>query len=131
MGTFATALHVGFIDGNQWCLLHPLIYLSRKGLLVTCPAGMTTDFASIPRLLWWRYPKSGPWAPAAVIHDGLYAGEAVTLPRVALTRRQADAMLRDGMKALGIGWQTRLVFYLAVRLGGRRAWTNARSEAVT
>lgn len=124
---FLSDLEVEFVDGDTWLLVAPLVYRTGDGLVITCPAGTTTDFASTPRVLWWRYPKSGPWAPAAAVHDGLYRGTAVVSSARVLARVDADRVLREAMATLGISARTRLEFYWAVRVGGGRAWSQPRA----
>jgi len=80
---------------------------------VVVPAGTVTDFASIPRPLWWLYPPDGPWAEAAVIHDWLYS-------RGLLSRFLSDAIFREAMARYGVPWWRRAILYYAVRLFGGR-----------
>lgn len=90
--------------------------------------GQVTDLASIPRIVWPLWPPDGPWAEAAVFHDecyksrgtfayGIHPGLAVPL-----TRQGCDAVLQDGMAALGVGSVPRVIIWEAVRLFGGRAW---------
>lgn len=120
MSGFLTPLNLQDIDGERFTLLTPLIYRSaERKKLYGVPAGFVTDFASIPRPLWWRYPKSGKWNKAAVLHDYLYATNGVT-------RAQADALFREALKVCDVNWWTRHVFYTAVRAGGWKAWAAYR-----
>jgi hypothetical protein len=58
-----------------WALAAPLPFEAGKkgsGLLITVPAGFTTDLASIPRFArWWLNPADARFAKAAIIHDYL------------------------------------------------------------
>ncbi len=81
---------------------------------VVVPAGFVTDFASIPRALWWLYPPDGPWAEAAVVHDFLYS-------RPEVSRFLADALFWRMMRMSRVPWFRATVMYWAVRLFGRRA----------
>lgn len=56
------------VEGEQWMLLAPLVW-SGADWQITVPAGFVTNFANIPRILWWLWPRSGSWNPAAVVHD--------------------------------------------------------------
>lgn len=91
------------------------------GTVIDVPAGVNTDLASIPRLLWSILPPNGNYAPAAIVHDRLYRDHRVGA--VMVTRIQADAVLLAAMAELGdVAWLTRWVIYLAVRIGAWWAW---------
>jgi len=80
--------------------------------IITVPAGFETDFASIPKALWWYIAPTSPQIrDGAIVHDFLYAMRLV--PRLC-----ADAILREAMKALGASITERNVVYYAVRLRG-------------
>src|SRR5688500_13813630 len=78
-------------DGEHFMLLAPLVYRADDSRVFTIPAGFVTDFASIPRVMWVRYPKSGPWNKAAVLHDWLYVQNGVT-------RSEADGLFKEAME---------------------------------
>ena len=98
---------------------------------VTVPVGFRTDFASIPRPFRNIFSPTGRYGKAAVCHDYLYnrgwigqlfiddltgdTFEHHTYP----TRKEADDILMEGMKVLGVGRITRFCVYWAVRIGGR------------
>lgn len=114
---FLTDLNVEFVPGGKyWLVTSPLIYddaEQKKGVEV--PAGFLTDFASVPRGLWNLFPKVGPWAPAAVVHDFCY--------RYALyDKKVADLMFLHAMEDLGIGRVTRRLMYLGVRVFGNGSY---------
>ncbi len=90
------------------------------GFVVDVPAGVETDLASIPRILWPLLSPGGDYAPAAIVHDRLYHNHEVRGAPV--TRAEADGVLLAGMKELGIGWLTRWTIYSAVRVGAWWAW---------
>lgn len=89
---------------------------------VTIQAGFRLDFASVPRPLWWLFPRIGRYAPAALVHDAVYREGKVE-------RVQADAlflaiMAQDKTPA----WQ-RWPMYLAVRAFGWMPWRRMRRAA--
>ncbi len=43
------------------------------GAVIRVPAGYETDFASIPRQLWWLINPFGDQAEGSIVHDWLYA----------------------------------------------------------
>ena len=71
-----------------------------------------TDFASVPRPLWWILPRWGRYGNAAVIHDFCYWDQK-RIPK----RKEADRIFLEAMSILRVGWLTRHVMYLAVRIG--------------
>jgi hypothetical protein len=122
---------------SLWALQRTLTY--RTGPLtipadicaISVPPGFITDLASIPRWAWIILPPDGPWLKAAIIHDYLYetSGSGVwnnrppsVAPAKVFTRRQADAILREGMQNRGVGPIRRTIIYLAVRIGGWAGW---------
>jgi len=119
----------------QWEVGSPLTYevgAEGSGESITVPPGATTDLASIPRAFWRLYPPDGPWLKAAVVHDWLYRNQGINCGqmvraegvnwRVTYSRAQADAILKEAMGVLGVGWLEREVIYRAVRLGGGSGW---------
>ena len=130
------------VDGRSlWAVAKPLTYRSHAGDIITLPPGMTTDLASIPRLLWSFLPPDGPWVQIAVFHDLLYKthGTGVYLFKrpdgtvgrsqasrsraTPYTRQEADELLRDGMNDLGVSGWRRWAIYNGVRVGGGAGWS--------
>lgn len=126
-------------NGHSYYALRDRLSLRRAdGTVLTAPAGMVTDLASIPQAVWPILPPDGSYAQAAAIHDDCYRTEGSFVwrwpahPRAPpfigltgrgpLTRSECDEVLREGMFALGTpAWQ-RVVIYEAVRLGGAAGW---------
>lgn len=117
-------------DGRcTWLVTAPLTYdvgVEGSGVTITVPAGATTDLASIPRFAWsLGFPPDGPWLKAAVVHDNLYRnrGDVIRTGHPApYTRAEADAVLKEAMGVLGVGWFERAVIYRAVRTFGGSGW---------
>ncbi|MDQ4148457.1 MAG: DUF1353 domain-containing protein [Actinomycetota bacterium] len=89
--------------------------------LIEVPQGFITDFASVPRPLWWLYAPWGRHGHAAVLHDwGYYEQDR--------QRREYDRIFLEAMVVLGVGRVKRRLMWLAVRSpGGWLAWqANAR-----
>lgn len=97
----------------------------RYGLRVHVPVGFQTDFASVPRFLWWLFPPQGRGSRAAVVHDYLCVSQACS-------RFMADAIFREGMRELGVPWWRRVSMYYAVRGYSicRGVWRTVRRYAV-
>lgn len=105
------------------------------------PAGFKTDFASVPKVLWWILPPHGKHAKAAVVHDWLYVvrpevratklGNTWTASTYTrhVTRREADGVFRRIMKECGVGWLRRYIMWAGVRLGGWVSWMQRHGQA--
>ena len=110
-------------DGRSW-VLYSSDFAYRvnddPGDLVEVPAGFVTDFASVPRPLWWLYAPWGRHGHAAVLHDwGYYKQDR--------SRREYDGIFLEAMEVLGVRPFKRRMMWLAVRGPGWFAWTaNAR-----
>lgn len=109
-----------FDDGVHWSLLEEFDYTTDEGMLIRCPKGMVTDFASVPKLFWNILPPWGKYGKAALVHDFLYSHHRST--RLGYSRSQADWILVQAMVDCGCNRLECIVIYLAVRLGGWKAW---------
>lgn len=121
--TFSPHLDLEYIDGTRWKLTEAFSYKTNAGDTILVPAGFVTDFASVPKFMFWRR-NTGSYGKAAVIHDSLYQFNGVT-------RSRADAIFLEAMTNSGVGWFTRHSFYLGVRLGGWKPWNAYRSQEHT
>jgi hypothetical protein len=111
-------------DGVVWWELgEGFFYTTPSGILIEVPSPMITDLASIPKPLQCWLSPAGPYMPAALVHDLLYARHRAG-SRI-WTKDQADNILMAGMVDLGVGWFTRQVVYDGVRIGGDDAWNRA------
>ena len=130
MSAFLTPLRFEDDGGLPFTLTEPLRYQSDVlGDEVCVPVGFRTDLASIPRGLWNVLPKVGKWDKAAVVHDALYFYGRIPIQGRAVTKAEADAVLREAMTLDGVGWWARFVIYSGVRLGGFVAWNHYREGA--
>lgn len=81
-------------DGQWYCLLEPLAFLDVDEEYYEAPAGTLTDFASVPRAVWWIWPKQGKHSAATVIHDHLCTERTLPSPKVhGIYRRALRACL--------------------------------------
>lgn len=86
-------------------------HFEHENVKLVIPKGYTTDFASVPQLLWWLIPAHGNAAMPAIIHD--YTCEYGILPRW-----QCDKIFLQLLKKANIStWQYSLM-YLYVRALG-------------
>lgn len=111
-------------DGKSWVVItgdfkYDVGY-EGSGDSVAVPRGMVSDFASVPRPIWWFAAPWGRHGHAAVIHDaGYYLQDR--------SRREYDQIFLEAMEVLEVGRLKRGLMYRAVRWFGRWAWEdNAR-----
>ncbi|MGK2928811.1 MAG: DUF1353 domain-containing protein [Acidimicrobiales bacterium] len=114
-------------DGRTWIIVSDdfryEIGVEGSGDEVSVPQWMATDFASVPRPVWWFAAPWGRHGHAAVIHDtGYYRQDR--------TRRAYDGLFLEAMGVLGTHPVRARLMYWSVRLFGRWAWrANARRSA--
>ncbi len=109
---------------SRYTLLSSLTFVSAVHGPITAPAGMETDFASIPRFAFGYIAPDDPAIEyASVIHDFLYnIRGALQQDRAPLTRQQCDAVLREAMLASGARPAQAAVVYSIVRIFGGSHW---------
>jgi Protein of unknown function (DUF1353) len=125
-------LHLIEVDGSEGVLEQPLqFYSAELGLVVVAPAGMETDFASIPRGLWNIFPKRGKHDRGAVLHDAGYRGhlQSAAGTTLALSKHTIDRLFREAMGAGGVGRVSRNLMYRAVSWFGGTAFENGQRIA--
>ena len=123
MSRFTNVLVVSpLVDGKSWYLRGPFGYAvgsEDSEDVIDVPEGFMTDFASVPRPLWWLFPRWGRYGNAAVIHDYLYWDRS-------RSRKDSDGIFLQAMRVLEVGVVTRTLLYLAVRIGGWAAWWGSK-----
>lgn len=91
------------------------------------PRGFVTDYASVPRFFQRLLPQRGKYGPAAVAHDWLYWCRGVARAGdTPLTKDQADHVLLDLSRRLGVGCIDRNMLFYGVQIGGKSTWDNYR-----
>jgi hypothetical protein len=96
-------------DNFYWCDRN-------NGHVIVVPSGFVTDFASIPMPARLVLPSDGPYAPAAILHDYMYA---VGRPGY---RLYADNVLGSAMVYYRVGDMKRRTVYEAVRNFGESGY---------
>ena len=86
--------------------------------------GFWTDYASIPKLLWWWYDPLD-YREEGALHDWLYKEQKWNGKK--LTRKQADQVLYDFVERVH-GKITARNFYYAVRMGGKKTWNKYKKK---
>lgn len=118
---FKTDLVVTHLVGTgSYRLKEALIYAGSD--LVVIPEGFIFDGASVPQIFTNLFPKSGArYDRAACLHDWLYATQTTS-------RKEADDLFLEAMKADGVNWATRRTIYRAVRMFGWSAWNKVKKH---
>lgn len=132
MSRFLTPLVVEILPpakgmGRQvYRLKQDFMYRSALVGLVVCPEGMTTDFASIPRIAW-RYldPEDPCILFASLVHDLLYERGGKMENGRRYDRETADKVLIEAMSSSGARWDQKQAAYAAVRAFGAIHWQEA------
>lgn len=94
-----------------------LFTYNRKTYKELIPKGFTTDFGSIPKIFRnWLSNVSG-YNKAYLLHDYQY-----TETESNITRKEADEILRENLKFLGMNLFDRNSVYFAVRCFGGKRW---------
>lgn len=85
---------------------------------VYAPAGMLTDLASIPQIVWNLLPPGGKYGAAAIVHDRLCNTLQLTQAGklISIDRKKADAILGEAMEILKVPFWKRILISSAVSL---------------
>jgi len=128
MSSFTSLLVVSPMpDGRNWKLFRPFTYhigskYSRRFIRVA--AGFITDFASIPKFIFWLLPWWAKFSKPSVLHDWLYRVKAIIGELI--TRKEADDIFYEAMlicfRHHKLGPAVAFIEYWAVRIFGWVAW---------
>ncbi len=110
---------------QRYELERDFVFRSKAFGTLTVPAGLLTDFASVPRLVWTYLSPEDPCILfASIVHDWLYSVRG-HLPLRRLTRAECDAILHEAMLVCGArrrqAWLAHRA-HRAVRLFGGSRW---------
>ena len=104
---------------------------------IIVPAGFYTDFASIPKAMWWLYSPWGVYGPAAVLHDYLYYTTGLRYMYSdwrnigPYDKRECDIIFEQCMSYDGVHTLNRKAFFYAVDNFGSQPWKNYRDHNET
>lgn len=100
-------------SGRIYTLLEEIEYYrsENKNEVLVVPKGFKSDFATTPRIVWSLFPPFGSYAKSAVLHDFLCEKFHAGL----CSRKFADLIFLESMKAVGVNKITRNVLYFSVR----------------
>lgn len=97
----------------------------RRGTSHTVGAGFEFDWDSLTRLLVVVYAwLKGRMRHAAALHDHLYRHGVWS--GVEISRREADLLMWDAMRAEGVALRHAIPLYIGVRAGGWWSWHKHR-----
>ena len=103
------------VGSDKWRLLNDLVYHSDVvGGAITAPAGMTSDFASIPKIFRIFVKTDDPLLQApSVIHDWLYRHATLDNGK-RVGKLTVDRVYNEAMKVSGVRPYIRwpIMFYL-------------------
>ena len=118
------------INGRRHKLGKALRYICSNGDVVIADMGFISDFASIPWPARMLLPRSGPYNPAAVIHDWLYEKQVISgdVGLVPVSRLRADQIFLEAMRVCKVPVWKRRIMYRGVRLGGWAPWANHKRK---
>jgi hypothetical protein len=118
---FPRPLHLEPMEnGHRWLLVAPFEFVDGVDF-VHVPAGFVSDLNSVPRVVWWWFPKTE--SPAAgLVHDFLYRYPGKR------TREQVDKMHLRILELLGVRKSKRMAAYYGIRIGSGGAWTRYRAD---
>ena len=106
--------------GNFWVLKRAFLFYYSNGndlaINVIVPVDFTTDFISVPRILYAIFPPIGKYNKAAIVHDYLYSKQC----QVGVSRLDADRILLQALEILKVSMSRRLLIYCGVRLFGKK-----------
>lgn len=95
----------GRVHGWELCEVVSYYLDEPGGDTVHVPPQFETDFASVPRPIWFWIAPWGRHGRAAIVHDFLYQRGSITRADGTLdrpSRREADRIFRDAMAVLDV-----------------------------
>lgn len=126
MGFCEETVEVRKLSDDRWELTEPLHYCGNVEVFEV-ETEKPTDFASVPRVLWWLFPRYGEYTKAAILHDYLCGKADVG----EFNRADADGIFRRSMREQGVPFLRRWVMWAAVRFGsGPRSLLARPGEAL-
>ena len=118
MSQFTDPLVVELVDKNLWKLASSFEYHVGKypsDEVIEVPSGFVTNFASVPRILWWVISPIDKHAKAATVHDYCYFIHYDS-------KERCDDIFAEAMKVLGVKKWKIFFMYWSVRLFAQSSW---------
>ena len=128
MSSFTSPLIVSpMANGRNWRLVRAFTYRVGKQYsrrFIRVPAKFETDFASIPKLVFWVLPWWAKFNKSSVLHDWLYKEQKIMGKFI--TRLEADRIWLEAMhiefRHHHSGKFYAMLEYVLVRMFGFMAW---------
>jgi hypothetical protein len=111
-------------NGHRFRVIENWILHSLKLGKVIIKAGFWTDYATIPRMLWWLFDPLD-YREEGTYHDWLYKEQVIN--GKSITRKQADQELYEFVLQ-NHDKKTARTFYWGVRIGGSKPWNEYRKD---
>lgn len=104
--------------GESEAVLMEAWHVVVRGRELCVPAGVSTDGASIPRMLWrvCGHPLMSPRVYAATMHDWLYRNGH----KIGISRKEADEIYYALLRHFGVAAWRAGIEYCALRFFGAR-----------
>lgn len=103
-----------FISDRNVALDTPLKWVGKTQTFVV-PRGFVSDFATVPKFLWWMFGPTGKYTAAAILHDWLCTMLWTLHPPA--SARDTDGIFRRRCKELGVDFMSRWLLWTGVRWG--------------
>jgi hypothetical protein len=103
-----------FISDYQIALDSPLKWVGKTETFIV-PKGFVSDFATVPKFLWWLFGPTGKYTAAAILHDWLCTLLGTRCPPA--SARDTDGIFRRRCKELGVDYVSRWLLWTGVRWG--------------
>lgn len=124
---FKNELDIRHLGGKNFLLLRNLyFYSARLDRVVMAPAGMITDFASIPWFAQSFVQVLGNNIRSAVLHDFNCRPEGKAENR--LSQKQTDQLFQEGLAVDQVRWSKSRVMYSGVAVFQRIKYLFKRGE---
>lgn len=122
--SWSKILSVGDGGGRRRLVADVVVWID--GDTYRIPKDFVWDGASIPMMLWPVYgtPFDSRHLAGGLIHDAIYGG---TIGEV-FTRKEADQIYRQIIRACGVGWWQATKEYFAIRLFGGSHYVTNKGE---
>lgn len=103
-----------WINSREVALDAALAY-KLDGRSFVVPRGFVTDFASVPKFLWWLFGPTGLWTWAAILHDWLCKMRWTRRPPA--SARDTDRFFRLACLEVRVNWVLAWLLWTGVRWG--------------
>jgi hypothetical protein len=130
MAEFIGNLHVQYVDGDSWILVDQdkpdrFGFITDHGEEIYPDNYFVHDFASVPSIFQWLFPKvgrgvNGGYGPAALIHDHLYCNPKIDGEYI--SRKYADEIFKQGCIASKVSNWITTIMYTELRWWGGIVW---------